>query len=236
MSRFTEPNKWKDAWFRKLQPPEKLVWLYLVDTCDNAGFFDYDPEMIAFFTGMEQKNVEKAFKGLARGLVGAKDGAEYHIKNFLKHQRNLPLNEINNAHRQIIRIITEKKESFPDLLSSYLGPNEGLISPIGIVKVKVDGKGRGKVAEYTEDFLEWWKSYSIGSKRNAFDAWRGQKVAHDMVSTLVGASLAYKAYCLSVERPFKDGQGWINGRFWETEWTHEAQGTTPIAKEVEHYD
>ena len=40
MARFTAPEKWNDEWFSNLKPMEKLVFLYLVDRCDNAGFFE----------------------------------------------------------------------------------------------------------------------------------------------------------------------------------------------------
>jgi hypothetical protein len=84
MARFTDPAKWKEPWFRNLTAPQKLLWLYIVDECDNAGFFYYDPELFSLFTGMKQKDVETAFEGLASSLQGAKSGNEYYIKTFFK--------------------------------------------------------------------------------------------------------------------------------------------------------
>ena len=51
--RFTETEKWKDPWFRKLSPEVKLFWLFLTDNCDSAGFWKKDYDLAAFFCGVE---------------------------------------------------------------------------------------------------------------------------------------------------------------------------------------
>lgn len=80
---------------------------------------------------------------------------------------------------------------------------------------------------YTENFETFWKLYGVGNKAGAFQAWKKQKINAESFESILRAVPIYKAYCLSAERSLKDGQGWLNGRFWETEWTHEAQGTKP---------
>lgn len=47
MKRFTETKKWDDPWFWRLSPTAKLLWLYMLDSCDNAGVIDLDLEMAA---------------------------------------------------------------------------------------------------------------------------------------------------------------------------------------------
>lgn len=37
--RFTDTEKWKDPFFENLSNDLKLVWLYLLDDCDNAGIW-----------------------------------------------------------------------------------------------------------------------------------------------------------------------------------------------------
>jgi len=51
MKRFTETKKWDDPWFRKLRPEMKLLWLWLLDHCDNAGVIEPDIELAAFQVG-----------------------------------------------------------------------------------------------------------------------------------------------------------------------------------------
>lgn len=49
--RFTDTDKWKMAWFRKLGSEGRDLWNYLHDNCDCAGFFEIDLERISFELG-----------------------------------------------------------------------------------------------------------------------------------------------------------------------------------------
>jgi hypothetical protein len=51
MKRFTETQKWEDPWFRKLNPDLKLLWVWLLDRCDNAGIIEPDIDLASFQTG-----------------------------------------------------------------------------------------------------------------------------------------------------------------------------------------
>jgi hypothetical protein len=51
LKRFTETEKWRDTWFRKLKPVYKLAFIYVVDTCDAAGVWDPDFEFANFAIG-----------------------------------------------------------------------------------------------------------------------------------------------------------------------------------------
>jgi hypothetical protein len=53
MKRFTETNKWEDPWFRRLKPEMKLLWAWLLDSCDNAGVIDIDIELASFQVGYQ---------------------------------------------------------------------------------------------------------------------------------------------------------------------------------------
>lgn len=148
MKRFSETDKWKDPWFRKLSAVEKLVFLYLIDNCNNAGFCELDPEIMATHIGCSEADFEGALKGLSRGIVGA--GGWVWVKNFLKHQKNLVLNPENPAHRQIIGFLKEQEVRFagcPEvcaILAPFKAPPKGLPSPTGTGQGKGAGQGKGK--------------------------------------------------------------------------------------------
>lgn len=140
MKRFTETAKWDDPWFRALPGHAKLAFLYIVDRCDNAGFWEIDKDGMQFQTKLSQAHCEGALKALERGLIEASGWVW--VRTFLKHQKNETLNPENPAHRQIIALIKNQTIRFPEclLLLPKEGASKGLQSPIGIGI----GKGRGK--------------------------------------------------------------------------------------------
>lgn len=150
MAVFTVSVKWNDEWFSNLKPLEKLVFLYLTDRCDNAGFFEINKRVDAFLIGISEDDFIGLLKTVRKCYVASKDGKKVWLKNFLKHQRNFPLNPENNSHKQIINIIMVNKENF-EYDFNILGANEGLFSPTGKVivnnsnsKGKVKGRGAGE--------------------------------------------------------------------------------------------
>lgn len=40
--RFTDPQKWRNEWFRELEHKAKLAWVYLCDECDFTGIWKAD--------------------------------------------------------------------------------------------------------------------------------------------------------------------------------------------------
>ena len=188
MKRFTETEKWKDAWFRRLKPAEKLLWFYIIDNCDNAGFFEMDVEMCEFLTGMKSEHIESALAGLSSRLI-AGEGLFY-VTNFLKHQKNATLNPENNAHKQIIALIEEHKPKFSEKDRKKLAPKQPLNR----------GTGKGKGIVYTDDFLQFWEAYP---KKTGKDA---AVRAFDKVKKRVDVAELVKA----VEAQ-KHGEDWTNG-------------------------
>jgi len=52
--RFTDTYKWtRNKWFRKLNNSEKLLWLYILDTCDAVGVWENDLEFASMLIGIE---------------------------------------------------------------------------------------------------------------------------------------------------------------------------------------
>ena len=49
--RFTDANKWEDAWYLDLPLKYKMFWLFLLDRCDNAGIWEVNFKLAEFFIG-----------------------------------------------------------------------------------------------------------------------------------------------------------------------------------------
>ena len=186
-NRFTKTEKWKDKWFVSLLPYEKLVWNYLCDNCDNAGFFEPNARIDAFTIGISVSDFEGALKGLIRGLIFSQDNEKIFIKKFLLHQNNWPLNSTNNAHKQIINIINSNVNKF-NYDFANLGASEGLISPLcnsngnskcnsnskKDEKTEISEMDIGKTIQYLditqqvkykpEKILEFWQAFLIHSE------------------------------------------------------------------------
>lgn len=148
MKRFTETLKWDDPWFRSLAGVHKLVFLFVIDRCDNAGFWEVDEEAAAFHTKLDIKHIQGAWKALERGLKGA-DGWVW-VRSFLKHQKNEILNAANPAHRQIISLLRDQEKrfsAFPEFME-FLSIARGLEAPVmGHQSPIGTGKGKGKGLE-----------------------------------------------------------------------------------------
>ena len=46
--RFSDAEKWKDEWFSNLSNDNKVVWIYLLDDCDNAGVWKKNLRLLNF--------------------------------------------------------------------------------------------------------------------------------------------------------------------------------------------
>jgi hypothetical protein len=46
--RFSDSEKWQDVWFTELTNDQKIIWIYLLDHCDNAGIFKLNIKLINF--------------------------------------------------------------------------------------------------------------------------------------------------------------------------------------------
>ena len=61
--RFTDTNKWNDVWFSQLPNDYKLIWIYILDTCDNAGIWLKNIKNLNFFcnTNISEEDLIKTF-------------------------------------------------------------------------------------------------------------------------------------------------------------------------------
>jgi hypothetical protein len=138
--RFTQTEKWKDIWFRKLPIEAKLLFMYLCENCDIAGFWEIDFETASFQTGLPLKQegllenckspfrpLPEVFEGVSRAYI--KSGNFIWVKNFLYYQKNLPLNPNSTFHKGILKVI-HSHNSFGDKVLKEIDliiKNKGLL-------------------------------------------------------------------------------------------------------------
>lgn len=184
--RYSNTEKWVDLWFSELKPIEKLLFIYLCDNCDIAGFIELNIRRFAFDLGTDVRSIEGALKGLARGLIMSVSNDSVYIRNFLKHQKNLPLNSENKAHIGILKRfeLYSQKFEIKDVKEFIEGACKGLQSPTG----NGNGIGNGIEKEEKKTFIkpsiEEFKAYFIEngySEDTAVRAWNGYNTAdwHD---------------------------------------------------------
>lgn len=119
--RFTDNEKWKDAWFMDLQAKYKLFWLYLLDECNHAGVWKVNFKVASFYIGdhLEYSEVVRVLKERITIL----DDNYWYIKKFIKYQYKCEIQELNiknKAHLSVIKLLNEYKQ-FKPLTRPLLG-------------------------------------------------------------------------------------------------------------------
>ncbi len=129
MKRFTDTEKWKYKWFYNLNNSTRLLYLYILDNCNNAGFCDINEVVFASILKLEIEDVEQGLEVLADKIIMNQDREILWIKDFIFDQGNFPLSEANNAHKQIIaffKFYLPKFTNYKNILNIF-----ELRSPLG---------------------------------------------------------------------------------------------------------
>lgn len=137
--RYSDTMKWQDEWFVDLPTIEKLLFIYLCDNCDIAGFCELSYRKIAFDLGVKELEIKGAVKGLNKAVFISDDEKCLLVKNFIKHQKNLPINPENKSHQGILKRATLYMSKFPKVELNY---QEGYLY-IGAIQPLQRGTGNG---------------------------------------------------------------------------------------------
>jgi len=110
MKRFTETDKWRDSWFRKLTAEHKLAYLYALDNCDAAGVWEADYELAEFVLGCKPD---------WPGLIGALGdrleiirGGKWWLNRFISYQYGT-LSEDCKPHQHVLKVLKSHTLSIP---------------------------------------------------------------------------------------------------------------------------
>lgn len=102
MKRFTETEKWRDTWFRKLPARSKLAFYYLVENCDCAGVWQADYELATFSIG-EEVDWNKVLEDMGARVIVLGDG-KWYLTRFIEFQYG-PLSEGCKPHLKILSVL-----------------------------------------------------------------------------------------------------------------------------------
>ena len=101
--RFTDAEKWKDPFFENLPNDFKLIWLYLLDDCDNAGIWNKSIKRLNFHcnTSVTEKELQQEFKKRLQPITEDK----WFIPKFMEFQYGANWIDSNNK-----AVISAKKK------------------------------------------------------------------------------------------------------------------------------
>ncbi len=103
--RFTDTERFRDPWYRKLSPVQKCIWEYALSECDIAGFLTIDLEAMSFHIGADIGREDLLmFDGR---FVWVSDEVIF-IPKFIVYQNGQELNPANGAHKAIIRLLEQR--------------------------------------------------------------------------------------------------------------------------------
>lgn len=120
--RFTDTGKWSQVWFRGLSPDSKLVFFYLLDCCDDAGFWEEDKDALAFYTRLSVDAIDGAIRELVScERIEQRSKGFIWIPKFISFQYPNGIKKKFNPHKSIYRSL--KKHGLDE---KSLYKNEGL--------------------------------------------------------------------------------------------------------------
>ncbi len=104
--RFIDTKMWDKAWFRRLTPQTKLIWIYLLTRCDHAGIWDADWEAAEFFIG-DKVNYRRLPKIITDKMQEIDGGSQYYIPSFIEFQYG-ELRENSKPHLSVLKRLKDK--------------------------------------------------------------------------------------------------------------------------------
>jgi hypothetical protein len=145
--RFTDSEKWKKPFIKKLPMQYKLLWFYLLDDCNHAGVWQVDLEIALEIASLRigyNLNLKDCINALNEKIKVFDNGEKWFIKDFVEFQYG-ELNEKNRAHNSVITVLKKY---------NLLSLNKPLVSPLQEAKDKDKDKDKEVLRVFDETSFE----------------------------------------------------------------------------------
>jgi hypothetical protein len=202
--RFTDCMKWSDPWFMELAADMKLLWIYLCDTCDNAGVWVVNQRFAEFVVGTKL-DWAMALNLLEGRIEAIAHGKKWRLTKFLAFQHPMGLGN-SKPHQSVIRLIRSHGFDFSQVNLKPEG-REYLNSLSDRLSDTTKDKEEDKDKQKTQPTPRI-DSSSSEAKNQSFAEWLGsQRLADDPKAVGEFKTLAKEMGCKSAEQT-KDMIAW----------------------------
>jgi hypothetical protein len=209
--RFTDTGKWQDAWFSGLSLELKLLWLFLIDSCDCAGMWEVNHKYAEFVIGapVNWEKVVEVFNGRVKCT-----GKYWFIPKFLAFQYPDGITEDSNFTLGVIRRLRQH-QLLPTVIKlygkSFVRVSQELIKTRPTPQDKDKDKGTSK---YIDVFTELWVQYPKKlDKTTALKHFTTSVKSDEDVNAIKKALANYLLYVkdeVTEERYIKHAKTWFN--------------------------
>jgi len=143
--RLTDSDKWRDEWFSELEALDKLLWIYMLDNCDHAGYYKHARKLCNLLTGCDY-SLDDIIEVFGGRVIKVKDRALI-IPKFLMYQYPNGLNSKKPVILSVVKLL-EKHDCIAIIRESlgngYLMVSESLPNHCPTIKSKSKSKDKGK--------------------------------------------------------------------------------------------
>lgn len=178
--RFTDSNKWQDVWFMELKPDYKMLWFYLLDTCDHAGIWKVNLKLASFHIGYDF-TIEN-IKLVMADRINFFSDEYWQLVKFIDFQYG---GIKNDAVGKSVQKILKRH--------NLVGATEGLHSPI--VATKDKDKVKAKAKDYSIDgknsdllnINDWqnWGDQIVNDNDFVWEQMRGRKISRSQMDEFI---------------------------------------------------
>jgi hypothetical protein len=189
MIRLTETDKWSnDDWFMGLKPLDKLLFIFIYENCDDAGFINIERNAWQQKTGMTDEQISGSLECIEKALLfnGKKS---LWLKKFLFYQGKLPLNPKDPEHTIIANKLQVKAKEFSN--------------NVAILELLSNQKSRRAKKEFNAPSVEEFTEYALKNHGVAYDDAYSLYSHYMSVGWVVGKGKKMKDWKWAIDRNFK---------------------------------